>query len=615
MQEPSASALQTRREALSFVLSQSRVSVWSTWLMVASVVWMGWQASAQVASVGLACCSLAAGLWRMQILRDAGAVQTLNGPAMDRLEWMVQANMLLSGLMWGGATWAIYPHLAGGSAALFLALLVAITCFTAFAMSSVGHSFSLLVVPMLGSLTAVSLLRGDAVSVVTGSLAGVYLLLMTHTSRNFGRITQLSFSRAIEAQQANAELRQAMIEVDAAAQAKSRWLATMSHELRTPLHGLLGSPELLDQAKLNDAQQRLLTIARSSGNGLLRVLNDVLDYARIEADQIGLQRQPMSPQALADEVIALFAAAAQAKGLSLSSEVSAEVPRWVVADAHRLRQVLQNLVDNAIKFTHQGGVVMRLARGSAGLHVEVSDSGPGIAAELQRELFEPFHQGRPGAGAVQAGSGLGLAISQRLVQAMGGRIEVDSQLGKGTRFAFTLDLPTAAAWAAMDDARPAAIQAAAVRPDGAAAPIAAPLGAPLGDPAARAHVLLVDDNEVNRCIGAQLLGMLGLSVTEAADGQQALDSLQQQRIDLVLMDIQMPVKDGYTAVSEWRAHEAALGLPRLPIVALSANVMAPDVERALASGMDATLGKPYDLEQLSEVIGRWLPAPLAGAMV
>ena len=608
MLEPSATTLQTRREALSFVLSQARVAVWSTWLLMASVVWMGWQAGARAACVVVAACSLVAGLWRLQIQRATGDVRTFDAPALDRLEWRVQANMLLSGLMWGGATWTIYPHLNGdgngGAAALFLALLVSITCFTAFAMSSVGHSFSLLVVPMLGSLVAVSLGKGDAVSVVTGLLSAVYLVLMTHTSRNFGRITRLSFSRAFEAQQANADLRQAMTEVDAAAQAKSRWLATMSHELRTPLHGLIGSLELMHQGTLDSAQQRLLAVARSSGGGLLRVLNDVLDYAKIDADQLGLRLEPMAPRALADEVVALFAAAAQAKGLSLSSQVAAPVPAWVVADVQRLRQVLQNLVDNAIKFSQHGQVVLHIDRVAAGLRLAVRDSGAGIAPELQRDLFEPFHQGRQGPAAVQAGSGLGLAISQRLVQAMGGRIEVDSQLGRGSSFAFTLDLPSAAAWAALDDnaatpCPPSALTTGETltRPASAAA-----------QPGRRGRVLLVDDNQVNRCIGVEMLGLLGLQVVEADDGQQALDCLHRQPFDLVLMDVQMPGKDGYQATREWRAHEAAQGRMRLPIVALTANVLAEDVERSLASGMDAWLGKPYDTAELDAVLGRWLPA-------
>jgi CheY-like chemotaxis protein len=352
------------------------------------------------------------------------------------------------------------------------------------------------------------------------------------------------------------------------------------------MNGLLGALELLGQAPLAQAQQRLVDIARSSGSGLLAVLNDVLDYAKLDADQVAIRPQPTELRALVASVVALFSAPAHAKRLVLRGQVDDTVPPWVQADTQRLRQVLLNLVGNAVKFTDTGEIALRVGPADGGLRFEVRDTGIGIEPQACKQLFEPFLQVHDGSDRSHGGTGLGLAISQRLVRAMGGDIAVDSTLGAGSCFGFTLALPLAQAPVAE-------------------APVdTTTLGLP---PAAARCVLLAEDNDVNRVLAVELLKVLDVDVVVAVDGLQALDRLHQGGIDMVLMDCQMPRLDGYEATRQWRAHEQAAGLPRLPVVALTANVMSEDIERTRQSGMDDLLGKPYTVEQLRAVLRRWLP--------
>jgi len=269
------------------------------------------------------------------------------------------------------------------------------------------------------------------------------------------------------------------------------------------------------------------------------------------------------------------------------------VPEAVVGDAPRLKQVLLNLVGNGVKFTEAGSIVLRLAAlpgaapGQARVRFEVEDTGIGIPPAAMAQIFQPFHQVDSTRARLRGGTGLGLAISQRIVQAMGGHITVHSRMGQGTLFSFELDLSltrSAVAAPAQDSA----------------------FGGLHGRQALSGTVLLVEDNLVNRVIGAEMLRSFGLEVVEAEDGGQALALLQRQRVDLVLMDIQMPVMDGYAATQACRAREAQLRLPRVPIVALTANAFDEDAAQSMAAGMDAHLAKPYSREQLHDLLQRWL---------
>jgi signal transduction histidine kinase/CheY-like chemotaxis protein len=585
----SVDQFEIRRSALAFTLSQARMTVATMFLVVGMVAWLGWQTGAVVPVAVFVAMGVVNGAWRLQVLRHLGDPAALDEAGVRQLELQIQANMLFGGVMWTFATFTLYPRMDLNAASLYVINQVATITFAAFFMSTVGRGFMLFALPMTISGVVVNLGLDRPGSLPLAGLIGIYTVVMMRATDRFKDITLLAFRRGFEAQQTNAELRQAMAAAEAAGRAKTRFLATMSHELRTPLNGLLGALELLSRAPLEAPQRRLVGIAHSSGSGLLAVLNDVLDYAKFDADQVALRLQPVDLRALVDSVVALFSAPAHAQGLTLHGEVSPEVPAWVSADSQRLRQVLLNLVGNAIKFTDRGRVTIAVRRVDSGLCFEIVDSGIGIAPDDRAHLFEPFHQVHEGSDRSHGGSGLGLAISQRLVLAMGGKIEVESVAGVGSTFAFTLALADAAAPPPRSEAGEPAF--------------------PATFPGPPARVLVVEDNEVNRVLAAELLALIGVDVILANDGEQALERLRQGGIDLVLMDCQMPTLDGYEATRRWRALEHAGGRgERLPVVALTANVMPEDFELAMAAGMDDVLGKPYTIDQLRGVLQRWLPA-------
>ena len=324
----------------------------------------------------------------------------------------------------------------------------------------------------------------------------------------------------------------------------------------------------------------------------MEILNDVLDHSKIEAGKLNLTAAPMSIYALASSVIALFRANAEGKGLRLTLALDSTVEDWVIGDAQRLKQVLSNLIGNAIKFTERGEVSLVVGSGSAAqgwknLAFEVRDSGIGIAPDALHRLFQPFHQEASGDRRRSGGTGLGLAISQRIVEAMGGEIEVQSALGKGSRFLFTLLMECD-----LSPVHPVAVDSA--------------MGGLDAEPAFAGRVLLVEDNDVNRMIAREILLSLGLEVLEASDGVQALRLMSRQAVDVVLMDCLMPVMDGYIAAQEIRKLEAETGGRRVPILALTANAFDEDASRARACGMDGHLAKPYTRAQLKELLRLWL---------
>jgi CheY-like chemotaxis protein len=366
----------------------------------------------------------------------------------------------------------------------------------------------------------------------------------------------------------------------------------MSHEIRTPMNGVLGALELLRRSQLDSDQRRLVRTAASSGASLMAILNDVLDHSKIEAGKLNLASTPFSLHALAVSVISLFRGNAESKGLKLTLDLEPDVDDWVIGDAQRLKQVLLNLVGNAIKFTERGEVVLRLAvqrapQGLAGVMFEVRDTGIGIPAVALDGLFQPFHQVDGTRSRRRGGTGLGLAISQRIVEAMGTKIEVKSRPGQGSRFRFalTLERDKSTVHAAPNDSA---------------------LGGLDGDSTLMGRVLVVEDNDVNRMIAREVLQSLGVSVIEASDGREALEQLALHSVDVVLMDCQMPVMDGYAATQEIRKREARMGLPRLPVLALTADAFEEDAVRSREAGMDAHLAKPYTRDQLQELLKAWL---------
>jgi signal transduction histidine kinase/CheY-like chemotaxis protein len=397
------------------------------------------------------------------------------------------------------------------------------------------------------------------------------------------------------------ELRDATVAAEAASRAKSEFLATMSHEIRTPLNGLLGMVELLLGTQLGPKQRHLADTAMRSGRSLLAIINDILDFSKIEAGRLELESVPLDLREIADELVALFAGQAAAKGIDVRRCVPSEAHTAYRGDPGRLTQVLTNLIGNAVKFTEAGEVVLSVAPlGPPGeatpVRFEVRDTGIGIPEERQRQVFEAFRQADGTTTRRFGGTGLGLTISKRLVELMGGEIGLSSWPGRGALFWFTLNLP----------ALPAP---AGERVTVGAASATTALDSGSGE-SLSGRVLLAEDNPVNQELALAMLEGLGLHVDLASDGREAVRVLERAHYDLVLMDCQMPVMDGFQATAEIRKRERADGSRHLPVLALTANAMEGDLERCLSAGMDDYLAKPFTRKGLQALLRRWLgPGP------
>jgi CheY-like chemotaxis protein len=382
----------------------------------------------------------------------------------------------------------------------------------------------------------------------------------------------------------------------------------MSHEIRTPMNGVLGMAELLARSELNAKQKMFTDIIVKSGNALLTIINDILDFSKIEAGKMTLEQVDVDVRELVEEVTGLLAGQARDKGLKLGFEIDPAVPSAVTGDPVRIRQVLINLVGNAVKFTERGEVAISVQRMDAAteaarghdcrLSFSVRDTGIGLSPEACEKLFQPFTQADGSTTRRFGGTGLGLAISRRLVGMMGGEIGIESTLELGSRFWFELRLELAA-------------QAHGAAPE-TAPPDSGEHRTPLPG-----RVLLVEDNGVNQEIGMAMLQAMGCEVDLAADGREAIEATRSKAYDLVLMDCQMPDVDGFEATRAIRAREreqsGSKAARRLPIVALTANAMSGDREQCTAAGMDDYLSKPFTQAQLRAVIQTWVSDPRAAA--
>lgn len=366
---------------------------------------------------------------------------------------------------------------------------------------------------------------------------------------------------------------------EAAARAKNEFLANVSHEIRTPINGLIGTSELLLETAVGEEQRSLATAMHECSNALMSVLTDVIDLARI--DDVERKLAPTSLRALVLDQATLFRGAAQRGGVALRCEIDEAVPERSLLDAPRLRQVIANLLSNAVAFTQEGSIEVSLRRigetnGMSTIEIAVVDSGLGIAPEQHERIFERFVQADASATRTHGGLGLGLAIAKEFVERVGGTITVDSRLGEGARFVVRLELEDVAITPTIEQAVSERL---------------------LSD-----RILLVEDNVVNRKVAMKMLARLGCEVDFAVDGQQAVEKFRVDAFDLVLMDCQMPRMDGYAATEEIRRRERAADARPVPILALTANVLPEDLERCVASGMNGYIAKPASLATLRSAL-------------
>jgi signal transduction histidine kinase/CheY-like chemotaxis protein len=407
-------------------------------------------------------------------------------------------------------------------------------------------------------------------------------LLTTFTSLLFLLYDLQRRTQARALEEANRALELRRHEAEEAADIQRRFLAAISHELRTPLNGVVGMARMLADSPLDGQQADWVRTLDGSASLLLNLINDVLDLSRMEAGALALSSEPLDPRAVVRDVVALLRPAADAKGLSLHVTEAGDIPSDVLGDDVRLRQVLLNLVGNAVKFTDEGEVEVGLqARGCdedggrCQLHVWVRDTGIGIPPEARARVFERFEQAGRDTYRQRGGTGLGLAISRGLVERMGGTMSLESEVGRGSTFAFTLAVEVAEKGSSLSTEDE----------------ILLPPG----------RVLVVDDNAVNRKVALLFLQKLGLGCESVEGGAAALESVSVSPPAVVLMDCEMPGLDGYETTR--RLREQGFGGP---VIALTASTGRQDVDRALAAGMDDHLGKPVDLPALKRCLHRWM---------
>ncbi|MCV2369276.1 response regulator [Roseateles oligotrophus] len=501
--------------------------------------------------------------------------------------------LALESLSWGAAGWFFHAAAAPELEGVILAALVALTGIGLLNLGGRWRANLLFSGLALAPLIAYHLSLGSQIGAFTALGLMVFMAIGLNESRRADkRSTELLRMRLVTDGVAQ-QRQQALQSAEQSSTSKSRFVANMSHEIRTPLNGILGMTQLLERSTLDTQQREQVDIMRRSGHHLLALVNDILDLARIESGKLAVDAGPVNVRETVDDVCRLLGETARDKGLGFELKLSPALPNYALGDASRIKQVLHNLIGNAIKFTERGQVLIEVGttldmRAGTLLRFAVRDTGEGIAGDQMERVFAPFEQaesalGHPGKPRRQDGTGLGLTISRELARAMGGDLRCSSVSGQGSLFEFTLPL-----LACVSEVPPLSSARGVVQPA----------------PKLSGRVLLVDDSVVNVLVATAMLESCGLQVEHAEDGLQALERLETAAYDLVLMDCQMPKMDGFEATRRWRIQERSRFLGHVPIVALTASAVNGDRERCIQSGMDDYLVKPFEMDDLVAVVQR-----------
>jgi signal transduction histidine kinase len=496
--------------------------------------------------------------------------------------------LLADGIVWGSAGFMLMSSPVQ-LAAVVCAVMACVSCVATFGLQFSKRSTAAYVAPIL-ALTSLGLFpRGDELGTIggTGLLMLLGLLLATAVASE-KRLVDMLMLR-LRAQALSVEKDEALKLALRQSAVKTQFISNVSHELRTPLHGILGVTRLLQLEASDRAVTRRLELIESSGTHLLGLINDLLDISRIEAGQFVMRSERFELGAVVQNLADLYTVRAADKGLDFTLNLHLEPPCWVTGDPARLRQVLHNLLGNAVKFTERGSITLTLMRDAENgrLCAEVQDTGPGIEASELVHVFEAFRQVGGATSRPFEGTGLGLTIARDVAQAMGGDISMRSTVGVGTCALFTAILPAASA------------------PEAAAE--AERTEEPADTTAGACRVLIAEDDDVNAVIATAYLEHMGVSAERVKDGRMAVRQALREvdRPDLVLMDCRMPTMDGMAATREIRNQERSLGLPRVPVIALTATTSDINRQLCLNAGMDDFMSKPYTREDLQRVLHRW----------
>ncbi|VAW71164.1 BarA sensory histidine kinase (= VarS = GacS) [hydrothermal vent metagenome] len=538
--------------------------------------------------------------------------------------WCYLLLILMSGIGWGGAGYLLFPA-DQVEQLVFVFVLVAISAGAVPVLTPVVKLYNLYLIFVLAPVIVCFLQMGETYTVVALAISGYLAILlmsgalinkniMSALDLRFNNATLIKFmsqarnesenlNEELEAEieqrkRIEKELQKARQTAETASKTKSEFLANMSHEIRTPMNGILGTLQLLRGSKLDTEQSEYVSIAYNSGEALLCILNDILDFSKIEAGKLELEFIPFDLKNLIKELSVLLKQKADEKAVQLKLDLDADLPSIIKGDSVRIRQILMNLMTNAIKFTEKGAVTIKIrllekTEKSIRLRMEVNDTGIGIPEMAQKKLFNSFTQADGTTTRKYGGTGLGLTIVRQLVTMMRGRLGIDSKEGEGSSFWVEISFETLSEHpgeGVLQDKIGSKIES-KIKPD----------------ENLQGHVLLVEDNPVNQIVATKMLEKAGLTFEIANNGEEAMEALKKSHeFNLVLMDCQMPVMDGYVATQTLREYEEEKKCTRLPVIAMTANAMEGDKEKCLAAGMDDYVAKPVRQQALKEALARWL---------